>query len=409
MAAGLCIGCSSLKPTAVTWEDIAHTIPSDPKYVVSVNRSFAADSALNDLWASPDVMELVAVGLDIDTEQPSHIVVAAMDEATFITWPVPNPREADQKLSDWDEVSLNNTVDAHIKLKDNASIVVSSTQIWVVNNKHGEYYVNELLTKAMDTKAANSPILNECIISTPSAARAVIPHNNRFYNIDLSHKDGCMTVDVVAYDKFKEKLDIVEGLGTLPQDYVDRLSAISPFAAAQIPQGSMPEFIEYLARLADDTVLSEIADSLAPVFAAVSGSVIAHWDDKNIEIELPFVSEQKASEAERKLRNLDAPIKDIGDIELDLNVRKNILQIKAKIHSPLPPVDKNRQTPHLHSLTQNPSAVAYGRFDIGLKDPAETYFELAPTRASLRIDYNESKTNTAKVVLLIKTIIFRLL
>lgn len=406
---GVLSGCSNLKSTSVTWEEIAQTIPSDPKYVVSVNRSFAADSALNGLWASPDVMQLMSTGLNLDTEQPSHLVVAAMDEATFITWPVPNPRETDEKISGWDTASLNNTPDARIKVLKDASIVISSTQIWVVNNSHGEYYVNKLLSKAMNTKAANSPILNNCIISEPSAANAVIPYNDRFYTIEMAHSPGQMRVEVDAYDKFRERLDIVGGLGRLSMDFVDSLSDLSPFAAIQMERGSMPDFIRSLARMAGDNLVTVAAEKVVPLFEGVSGTVMAHWDNDKLNVALPFASQADATNAELKLKRMADAIGRADKMKLSFEVENNILLIKAAIHSPLPPVDQNRKTPHIPSLNSNPSAIAFGRFDIGLKELAEVYFELDPQRATLRIDYEESKANTAKVVQLIKTIIFRTL
>ena len=171
----------------------------------------------------------------------------------------------------------------------------------------------------------------------------------------------------------------------------------------------MPDFIRYMAKLTGDRAVAAAADKVAPLFNGVSGTVMAHWDDKDISVTLPFVSESEASKTEQKLKLMASAMGRADNIGLKFEVKKDVLFITGKIHSPLPPVDDNRRTPPLHTINQKPSAAAFGQFDIGIKDPAQTYFELSPQHATLRIDYKESKANTAKIVSLIKTIIFRTL
>lgn len=400
-------GCSDLKSTSVSWNDIARTIPSNPKYVVAVNTDFEADSALNDLWGTSDVIDLLTLGVSLDSVKPDHFVVVAIDNATFITWPLPNPRETAQKVSDWNTASLNNTVDAHICVQGNASLVVSSTQAWVVNNVYGEKYVNDILSSAMNTKAANSPILENCIIDSPTGVKAVVPYEDKYYSIEVTHQSGRMDVDVDAYDKLNRKLPVIEGLGHLPIEYVDEASLVSPFAVIAVDKGSMPGLLKRLAKLGNDKRLVTASNLMGSAFEDVSGDVLARWNKDEFIVKMPYPTDDAADLSAQKIKKM---ISITGrDHHIKIKTKKDTLIISTPFTSELPPLDRDKKTPHMRSQSDFPSAIAFARMDIGHDDIVEAYFELAPEHAHLQINYDESKSNTAKVVQLIKTIVFKTL
>lgn len=397
--------CSDLKSTPVTWEDIASTIPANPKYVVSVNTNLQADSALNDIWAQKDVISLLSTGLALDSVKPSHFVVVSLDKVSYITWPVPNPERVAEKVSKWTETSLNNTVDAHILVRGNASLVLSSTQIWVVNSTHGDDYVNDILSSAMNTKAANSPVLKDCICSSPEGVRAVIPYNDCYYSVELNQEEGLMRVDVDAYDKNGNRLDIVSGLGRLKQDFVDEISAVSPFVAVAVERGSMPELIKEAAKFSDNPTAKLGAAVIAPTFKDVEGTVIARWNNDEIEVTLPYVSKESAETAEKKIKSLLTK----SGYHLDVSRNDSVVRIATPFTSGLPELSRDRSTPHMHTQTSNPSAVAFARFEIDNRLPAKTYVELAPQHARLQIDFEESRANVAAVFAFVKSLVLRVL
>lgn len=399
------VSCGKFKPHPVTWEDIAQTIPANPEYVVSVNTAFEADSALNDIWAKEDILHLLHTGMALDSVRPSHFVVVAMPKATFITWPLPNPQEIAKKAADWPIASLNNTVDARILVRGKASLVLSSTQAWVVNNVHGQKFVNELLSAAMNTKAGHTVPFYNCITSVPKAVRGVVPYEGKYYTIDLNHEDGLLRVDVDAYGKFDKKLDIVDGLGRLPIEYIDEASPVLPFAAIQVDRGTMPDLLVRLAKLSGKKKLKLGAGVVAKAFDNVAGTVVARWTSDAIEVELPYDSDEAARISAKQLHDL---LK-LAGYHMDIKVKDNKVTLAKNIDNILPPEDRDSKTPRRHTETENPSAIAFARLDIDRGDPVDAYFELAPTHARLQIDFKENASNLAEAVELIKTIVFRVL
>lgn len=397
-------GCQ-LKPNPVTWDDIARTIPSNPSYVVSVNVDFATDSTLNRIWANDDVIDLLLKGLSLDSVRPSHFVVVSYSDVTYVTWPLPNPRAIAEKVSDWETASLNNTVDAHIYTTRHASLVLSSTQAWVVDNEHGESYVNSLLGAAMDTKAANVPPYASCISSVPKLVEAVLPYNNKYYAVGLNHEEGLLRVDVDAYDKRNRRVNLVEGFGRLPVEFVDSLSTVSPFVAAQVDSGNMPAVIRNVSRMLDSSTASMAAGLVAPYFADARGTVLALWNEDGIDIRVPFTDTDAAMDTESRIKTLVRKT----DLHADIYRRNDTLSIKIDRHIDMPKLDKNRRTPHARTQTEQPSAVAFARVDLHRGDPVAAYFELAPTHARLQIDFKEGKANLADVTEFVKELIFKTL
>lgn len=398
-------GCGDFKPHAVTWEDIARTIPANPEYVVSVSTSFEADSALNEIWAKEDVVGLISTGLALDTLKPDHFVVVALPNATFVTWPLPNPREISEKVEDWPIASLNNTVDARILVKGKASLVVSSTQAWVVNNVHGEKYVNEILQMAMNTKAEHTVPFANCIIATPPALTGVVPYEGKYYVIDMTQDEGLLRVDVDAYDKNGSRLDIIDGLGRLPIEFIDQASPISPFAAVQVEDGTMPSLLKRVAKLINNTKVKIGINMIAPNFTQAAGTVVAHWNSSALSVKIPFLSRDAADMACRRLKDLA----NTSGFHMDVFTKGETLVTEYNIEDILPTPDADHSTPHRHSETGNPSAIAFARVDLQPYDPAELYFELAPSHARLQIDFKQNKVNLAKAVKLIKELTFRVL
>lgn len=398
-------GCNKIKSHPVTWEDIAQTIPGNPAYVVAVNVAFEADSALNKIWAKEDVRSLISQGLALDTVKPTHFVVVATEKATFVTWPLPDPLVVGENVSDWPTASLNNTVDAHIKVQGKASLVLSSTQAWVVNNVHGEKFVNELLSAAMNTKAAHVVPFAECITTPPAAVNGVVPYEGRYYAIELNHEDGLMRVDVNAYDKLNRRLDIVDGLGRLPLEYIDQASPVSPFAAIQVDDGTVPSLMVRLAKISGDEALVAGAAVMGPLFGDVSGTIVAHWNEKKLFVKVPYVSETSAHVASRQIKKI---IKK-HDYKIEVREHKDTLIFETGLDYKLPKLVDGHRTPHRHSQTENPSAIAYAVMEPAKHERIEAYFELAPTHARLQIDFHEDAVELADVTELIKTLIFRTL
>ena len=397
--------CSDIKSKSVTWEDIARTIPANPAYIIGVNVKCQSDSILNDVWAKEDVNYLINQGIALDTVLPSHFVVVGMPKATFVTWPLPNPQYVDENVADWNTASLNNTVDAHILVRGKASLLVSSTQAWVVNNVHGEKFVNELLSGAMNTKAVHTQPYVNCITSVPDMVNGVVHYDNKYYVIELNREDGLLRVDVDAYDKHNSKLDIIEGFGRLPIEYVDQASEKSPFIAVEIEAGSMPELLNRLAKLSGRPEFIAAATLFGPKLSDVSGTVVARWDDKEIWAELPFTSDDAA-------KVFAGNIKEFLKLQHDtveVKCKDKTVTLRTKVLNKLPKTDRDHKTPHIHSQTENPSALAFARLDLEKHDPIEVYFELAPTHARLQVDYKENQENLAKVMELVKNLVFRIL
>lgn len=398
--------CGDFKPHPVTWDDVAQTIPADPAYVVSVNTGLVADSALNDLWAKPEMMELLELGLSLDSVRPDHVVVVAMSNATFITWPLPSPRAVAKKAADWQPASLNNTVDGRMTVRGRAGLVLSSTQAWVVNNVHCEKMVNELLDAAMNTKAAHVQPYNSCITGTPAVAEAVVHYEDRYYAIGINHEDGLLRVDVDAYTKSNKRVNVVDGLGRLPVEFVDEASPVSPFAAVAVDYGTMPDLLKRLAKLTDKRWLQLGASVVAPAFHDAAGDVTALWNDSEIEVRVPFRSRNAAVVAGKHLRGL---LGDDRNDRLYVSARGDTLNVASRFVDRLPRIDADRSTPHRHSQTENPCAIAFARFDVGRHDPVELYFELAPEHARLQVDFKENKPNLAAAFELVKTLVFKVL
>ena len=398
-------GCSDLKTTPVSWNDIARTIPSNPNYIAAVNVNFEVDSAFNNIWGDSDVLSLLTKGLALDTVRPSHFVVVGTDYATFITWPVPNPEFVAEEISDWKQTSLNNTVDAHIFVKGKGSIVVSSTQIWVVDNANGADNVNTLLSAAMDTKASNIPVFERCITDTPQEVAAVIPHGEKYYALDMHHEEGQLRLDVDAYDYLDKRLDIIDNLGRLPYAFVDRLSEVSPFVAMEVEKGTFPALLKKTATLISDRQVRVGLNAVAGFFNDAKGTVLAQWDAHRVCVRIPFDSEESA---ETSRKGLVALLKK-DDSHIAISRNDNILTIYTVESFGEHLIDRNRQTPHRHTWTDNPSAVGFARFDLGYDDVADAYFELAPTHGRLEVQFKDNSQNMAKIVEMLKSLIFKLL
>ena len=405
LSAVILYGCGDFKPHPVTWEDIARTIPADPEYVVSVNTTFEADSALNDIWAKEDVLSLIGTGLALDSVRPDHFVVVALPKATFVTWPLPNPRAVAEKVGEWNIASLNNTDDAHILVRGKASLVVSSTQAWVVNNVHGEKFVNEILQEAMNTKALHTVPFAECIIGTPAAVNAVIPYEGKYYDIEINHESGLLRVDVDAFDKNGRQLDIIDGLGRLPIEFIDQASPYSPFAAVEVERGTMPSLLKRVAKLLGDLHLQLGVRMISSAFNDVAGTVLARWNSDALEVKIPYVSTDAAHVAEHSIKSVLKKT----DAHYNVALRRDTLIISRNIGMGFYPYDADHTTPHRYSETENPSAVAFARVDLEKNDRADLYFELAPTHARLQVDFHDDKVNLPKAVELVKKIIFRVL
>lgn len=398
-------GCSGFKTNPVTWEDIASTIPSNPTFIASLNVSIPADTAFNDVWGNQDMSRVLSMGLALDTVLPSHVVVAGVDGVTYVTWPLQNPRLVWQNIDNWETASLNNTVDAHICVVGSASIVISSTQAWVVNNQHAADNVNDLLSAAMNTKAAHTQPFAQCITTTPAMGTLVVPYEGRYYVADLNHEDGLLRVDVNAYSKSNNRVNIVDGLGRLPYEFIDKISPVSPFAAIEIERGTMPEAIVRIAKLFDKRSIKLASQLVAPVFENADGTVTTLWDDRRIRVKVPFTSREAAATAAANLKN----ILHTTGYDIEVRTHKDTLDITHAIDAHLPFIDADRRTPSVYSQTENPSAVAFARLDLSRKDPVEAYFELAPTHARLQVDFKDNPENLAQVIEFVKNIVFRIL
>lgn len=394
--------CGDFKPHPVTWNDIARTIPSNPDYIVSVNPRMVTDTVLNNIWATPDVIELVKVGLDLDTVKPSHFVVVSISGATYVTWPLPDPRSIAKKAENWDPASLNNTVDGRLLVRGEASLVLSSTQAWVVNSRHGENYVNDLLSAAMNTKAEHVVPYATCITSVPATLNAVMPYDGKYFYISLNHEDGLLRTDVDALNKSGGRLELMSGLGRLPVEFLDEASPVNPFAAISVDKGHLPEVIKWVAKLTHDKKAVLAANIVGPSFEDVSGTVIARWNNDAIELELPYPTHKAAREASLHLKTLFRA----AGVKMEVEARHTDVVLKARYDSNLPPIDFRTATPHEHTQTENPSAVAFARFDIASHDPVDLYFELAPTHARLQLDFNEGAHNLAECLEIIKKVVF---
>lgn len=400
--------CSRIKTNPVTWDDIAATIPSTAKYIATVNIDFEADSALSAAWGQKDLERLINVGLDLDSIRPSHIVIVGMQDVTYVTWPLPDPQRVAEKVADWPDASLNNTVDANILVEGTASLVVSSTQAWVVNSVNGESLVNDLLSAAMNTKAVSIQPFANCINSVPEAVAGVVNFNDRYYSIQLNHEDGLLRIDADAYTKRNRRMPLVDGLGRLPIQFVDSLSLTSPFAAFEVERGQMPELISTISKLSGNNKLALTSGLVSSAFDDVAGTVMAHWNTHEVTVSIPFVSEESANIAAKMLDKLiDSAKKEKHKIQIKSH--GSVLGVTMKINYDLPKPDSNHKTPHQRSQTDNPSAVAFGRFDIEKNDVVDAYFELAPMHARFQVDYKESKKNLERIIDLVKGLIYRTL
>lgn len=399
----LLAACTTVEPRPVTWQDVAETIPSDCGYVVSVNVKLAEDTTLNNIWADAGVQQLVCEGLALDTVKPSHLVVVSQADVTYVIWPLADPIYAAGKVADWETASLNNTVDAHVKAVGNTSIVVSSTQVWVVNHTHGAEYVNNLIGAAMNTKAGHVVPYADCITSVPAMINAVIHDDGKYYAIELNHEDGLVRVDADAYTKLGKRIDVADGLGQLPIEFVSDISEVSPFAAVEIERGTLPGLLKRMARVLRKPELQLGVAVLTPALTDVQGTVLATWTGDEMKVRLPYANREAALVADRHIRTL---IKKSG---LDVKVKHDGANVVISTpHAPnLPVPDRDRATPHVHSQTENPSVVAFARVDIGHDDPAELYFELSSSHARLQVDFKQSAENTDKAVALVKRVLFR--
>lgn len=394
------VSCTGLNDTPVSWENIANTIPSNPDYVVAMNPAVKADSVFNRLWGD-DVAALIEKGLALDSLKPSHFVVISLGGTVYVTWPLPSPRNINGRIEDWPVASLNNTVDAHTLVSDSASIVISSTQAWVVNNNDGESAVNSLLSAAMNTKAASVQPFVDCIVNTPELITGAVAYNDRYYTLQLSHDTGQLRLDINAYNKHSKREDLLDGLGRLPITSIDEASSLQPFAVVSVTKGTVPPLMKKLAELSDDKEVVEKADKIAGYFNHVEGIVEARWSEGKVEIEMPFDSHK---DAETAAKALSESIGKKDDAKVSVKDKK--LFVSAPSADGLGKIDVDKTTPRMHTQTENPSAIAFARLDLEHKLPVVLYFELAPQHARLQVDYKDTPQNFAEVILFIKKLVF---
>lgn len=397
-------GCNSGKVNPVSWEDVAQTIPAEPRFVASVNTEFELDSALTAVWGKADVTALIHRGLELCTDKPDHLVVVGMPKAVFVTWPLPDPQAAAKAVEGWKTVSLNNTVDAHMLMQGKASIIVSSTQAWVINNVHGAKYLNDMLSAAMSAKAANVQPLHNCITTKPQAVTAVVPYSGRYYRLAFNHDVGQLRVDVNAVDKHDKPVHIIDGvLGTLPGDDISHLAPTSPFAAVAVDRGDLPRIIKYAAKLVDNTALRLALNAIAPVFADAAGQITAVYEYGYVKINVEFVNSEAAATAATRLNGA------LGKVNAGINVTSTGKKVEAIIPAPGVniPLDAYRDIPHRHTQTSSPAIVAFARVDLRSDLPAEVYLEVTHQNARLQLDYSAGADNLAEIMLLIKQIVFK--
>ena len=440
--------CSRMGNTPVTWENIANTIPANPDYVVSVNAEFKSDSIFTGFWGE-DVNALIDKGLNLYSEKPSHIVVVSMSGTVFVTWPLPAPKAINKSITDWPTASLNNTVDARMTTQGNASLIISSTQAWVVNNAEGDESVNDLLSAAMNTKAVHVQPFANCMMDVPKAVCAVMPYNGRYYTIQLNHDDGQVRIDVDAYGKYNAPMELMDGLGRLPISTINEASDVQPFVAVDVDKGTLPKILEKIGSLTIPDVDLKDAEKLNSELAEVQGTLMLRWGKGMFSAEVPFGSHQLAQNALQAVRKIAGLVKDTLKVshpekihlekepmrrdrfeedshysdrdggvakeknanksskkEFTLKVEGNNLLIHKESSDSLTRIDTDRKTPHFHTQTKNPSAIAFARLDIEKGLPVELYFELAPTHARLQIDYQESQPNFVEVLRFVKKLVF---
>lgn len=394
--------CANLGNRPVTWDNIANTIPSNPTYVMSVNTDMLGDSAVTSLW-SKDFTAMLFKGLQLDSLKPDHIVVVSFQYCLYATWPLSSPLQTNSKVATWSTASLNNTVDAHCMTQGDAAMVVSSTQAWVVNNSDGQGSVNNLLAPAMNTKAANVAPFAECMVSCPKMISGALWYNNRYYILQVNHDDGQVRVDIDAYSRNNNRVDLVDSLGRLPISTIDQASARQPFAAIEIPKGTLPKVITFLASVSQNPNLKIFSDSLATTFADAQGTLLAQWTDGQMHITVPFPQPAMEKATAKAVTKVSQSLK----WKLHVINKGDSLIIKSNDTDSLSHVDNDTKTPGTHTQTENPSAVAFARLVISRnKLPVQLYFELAPTHARLQIDYKEETQNTADVLKFIKTLVF---
>lgn len=385
---------SCTTPAPVTWGDIAGTIPSSVDYMVSVNTTLLTDKALADVWDTSDVGALVREAMEWEGGRPDYVVIMGLGGVQVVTWPLPDTEAAAAITDDWDAVSLNGTVDAKMKVKNKASIVVSSTQAWVVSSANGADRVNDVLSGAMSAPASRCEPYNTLITTVPASLSGVVPFNDRYYTLNLEQRGATsMALVVEAEHADMKPAAIIDDLKPLPTDTV--MMESTPFLDIRLKRGDLPRILRRVASVmpsgAANIGVGMIARVTEPVTGTLSvrvtGRDAAAPDSVKVAVTLPFGSN---ADAEATMKSLKS-ITDLGvPGKLDYEVKGTSLIIKADIDDQIADKLRAGRPLQLDPSVPKPSIVAHGEIEID-KMPVDLTLAANLSRATVVMDYYKTE------------------
>lgn len=371
VAAGTAIVSCSESVVPVTWNAIAGTIPSDVNYVVAVNTGLVKDSAISSLVSDSEMGALLHEALGWEGEHPDHLIIVGSGDAKIVTWPLTDPESASEATADWDQTSLNGTVDARIKQTAEASIVVSSTQVWVVSTPHGDNSVNDLLSGAMNSPASNNEPLNAIITQETESIDGVLAFNDRYYRMGIEERsDTTIALVVTAEHKDMKAAAIIDDLKPIPASKLTPTSESTPFADIQLKKGDLPKVIGKVCSALPMGKVNLALTLFSRMTDAVSGTLSVrlkehdvkdHESHPRVEVSIPFHTRDDAKSFAGTLKPLvDSKLPGEVKITVDSTVVKTSAEIDRTIADHLTPGRPLVLDPSVPS----PSIVAHTGLDL---------------------------------------------
>lgn len=293
-------GCGDVTPA--TWDDVAAGIPGNSEAYVVVPDSLIGTEAYKTFVNKDGEFAALDEALGLCSTHPEYIVGFEYKSDFIATWPASDPNELAEATKNWKEATLHGDIDGRIKVVDRHSIVVSETQVWIVNSRDGVTVVNGALKAADKQSASSLPLLHNLIVNKNVTLQALcrIGDNKdkiKYISVSPTLKGGILTVDVDLKNTEGSTEPFIETTTQLNLAQLQQKVAGRAFAAFETPKGFISKVIKTIADIADDTSMRIVTSAVAPLFDKCSGTFIATLDDDNLEIRLPFATAEDATKA----------------------------------------------------------------------------------------------------------------
>jgi len=308
LAAIIMVSCGDVTPT--TWDDVATGIPADGEAFVTISDSVIGSDIYKKFVSNDGDFAAMDEALGLCSTRPDHIA-GFMRKSDFVaTWPASDPEELAEATKDWKEAELHGGLDGRAKTIDNHSIVVSETQIWVVNSRDGVKVVNSALKAAADHSIASIPALRNLIASKDVTTTAFYRLDEgkdamRFVSVSPILGERGVAVDVELKNAEGSTEPLIESTTLLDIARLRTATAGRAFAALETPEELIPKVIKAFANLTDEMAIRIAAGAVAKMFDRCTGTLlVAVSSDGKVEVRLPFATSEDAAKARADLSSM---------------------------------------------------------------------------------------------------------